>query len=67
MVKYNMRYVENFLLKMSITKSEFCWACNVPYDTLDRLYAMDGSVNAETLMKIVGVLNVRMDDFLGVK
>jgi len=64
MVEYNVKMIERYLGVHKISREEFCDICKVPRDTVDRFYAKDGSIFSETILKVVEILMVRVDDFL---
>ena len=38
--------------------------CGVPLDTIDKMYAKDGSVFSDDLVKVASALYVRVDDLV---
>lgn len=65
MVHYNVKLVERYLKVHEMSKEGFCDFCGVPLDTVDKMYARDGSVLSDDLIKVALTLFVSVDDLLG--
>lgn len=63
MIDYRVDLVYDLLRRHNLTEREFCAACGVPLDTIERMKAKDGGVLASDVYKIVYILNVSMDTF----
>ncbi len=64
MVNYDVGMIERYMMVHKLSKDSFCDRCQISRETLDRIYEKDGSVDVTSLLKIILLLNVRMDDFL---
>lgn len=64
MVNYNVKMIDRYIKVHEMSKEGFCDFCGVPLDTVDKMIAKDGSVLSEDLIKVAGVLLVRVDDLL---
>ncbi len=64
MVNYNVKMIERYMKVHGMSRAGFCDFCGVPEDTVDKMYAKDGSVMSEDLIKVASALYVRVDDFL---
>ncbi len=64
MVNYNVKMIERYMKVHGMSRAGFCDFCGVPEDTVDKMYAKDGRVFSEDLVKVASALFVRVDDFL---
>lgn len=64
MVNYNVKMIDRYIKVHEMSKEGFCDFCGVPLDTVDKMIKKDGSVLSEDLIKVAGVLLVRVDDLL---
>lgn len=64
MVNYNVKMIERYMKVHGMSKEGFCDFCGVPLDTVDKMYAKDGSVLSDDLIRVASALLVRVDDFL---
>ena len=56
--------IERYMKVHGMSRAGFFVFFGVPEDTVDKMYAKDGSVMSEDLIKVASALYVRVDDFL---
>ncbi|MBQ8444678.1 MAG: helix-turn-helix transcriptional regulator [Clostridia bacterium] len=57
-------FIERFIKDKNLTKNSFCRSCGISVGSLNRIYYNNRRVKLSTALKVVKILNIKLDDFI---
>lgn len=62
--KFKTEIILNYIYENNLTKTQFCKLCNISYGTLNKVLNNTGEFRLYSLLKIIGVLKIKLNTLM---